>query len=90
MEVSPLDTIAAACACDHKPCICPTTTRVLQFVMSSPPGAYFTEEQRKWCLKEIGFFELHRAERYVGHDDTVLARGVMEAWRDYAREQGLL
>jgi hypothetical protein len=45
---------------------------------------------REWCLDEIDRVEGFRRRDYELLDDSELARGVLDAWLDFARDKGLL
>jgi hypothetical protein len=49
-----------------------------------------TAEQRDWCLNEIASVEGYSRSDFEGECDGGLARGVLDAWRDYCRDKGLL
>lgn len=46
--------------------------------------------QREFCLSEISHVEGYSRADYENAGDPVLAAGVLHAWTDYARDQGLL
>jgi hypothetical protein len=49
-----------------------------------------TDLEREWCLTEIESVEGYRREDFVDSDDSALAHGVLNAWKDYCRDMGLL
>ena len=99
---SPLDSVgeALACGCGYvdpnEPelggCVCPSVERALRAFMERRPGtpAAMTPDQRAWCLAEIGSVEGYVRADYEDVADSALARGVLNAWTDYARDKGAL
>ena len=75
-----------ACVCydDGTLCVCPPTEKFLR-----SRGAAMTAEQRQWCVAEIRAVEGWSDYQPDGDDDA-LKRDVLSAWRDYARDKGLL
>jgi hypothetical protein len=49
-----------------------------------------TQDQRQWCLDEIGQVEGYDIKDYVQYSDADLAHGVLSAWTDYCRDKGLI
>lgn len=87
---TPLDDMApAACVCYGAGaiCICPATERALRHIVRG--SVPMSEQRRAWCLTEIGSFEGQRSFETTDSDADV-ARGVLDAWVDYARDKGLL
>lgn len=87
---TPLDDIAPeVCVCygDGAVCVCPSTERALRHVVRG--SVPMSEQQRAWCLTEIGSFE-GQPTFEVTDSDADVARGVLSAWTDYARDKGLL
>ena len=86
---SPLDVLAPdRCLCGYgECCVCPDTERALRHV--SAGGASLTPRQRGWCVIEISKFE-GQPIITVDDSDADVARGVLNAWADYARDKGLL
>lgn len=72
-------------------CICNPTEMALR-AWSSPSWklAPMTPAQREWCLQEIDGVEGYKRADYEPLTDAELARGVLDAWRDYCRDKGLL
>jgi len=96
-QVNVFDGLRAAC-CEgdgypfaHADCICGSEERILRGYIrgdaSLPP---MTSIQRDWCLDEIGSVEGHDRKDYEAFDDSNLARSVLNAWRDFCRDKGLL
>jgi hypothetical protein len=87
---SPLEALAPAdkCFCfgDVEECICPATERGLRIVIRGQ--AQMSPEQREWCLTEIGRVEGYKRSAYEEDDDATIARGVLSAWLDFARDKG--
>ena len=73
------------------PCICSPEERVLRAYIGHysnlPP---MTGEERGWCLEEIHHVEGYDRADYQDASDADLARGVLHAWADSARDHGLL
>lgn len=91
-STTPLDNLApdrCVCECPYG-CQCPPGEKALRFILGHRPGTYFTQEQREWCLDEIGSVEGYRREDYADLSDPEIARGVLDAWLDYCRDKGLL
>jgi len=87
------DVVAGACVCydvrtGGHPCVCTATERQLRLVMDG--GAALTPAQREWCLAEIDGVEGHTRADFDDETDVIVAREVLDAWRDYARDKGLL
>ena len=53
-------------------------------------GRPMTENEREWCLDQITQAEGHEREHYVGCSNKQLARSVLTAWVDIARDKGTL
>jgi hypothetical protein len=49
-----------------------------------------TDEQREWCLDEIGGIEGYDRDEHVQDSDVTLAWTVLHAWVDYCRDKGML
>lgn len=69
---------------------CTSTERALRHWAASGKMPSMTEEQRFYCLSEIGQVEGYRREDYEHNSDRDLARGVLDAWTDYCRDKGLM
>lgn len=73
------------------PCACGPEERVLRAYADStltlPP---MTDEQREWCLDEIGGIEGYDRDEHVQDSDVTLAWTVLHAWVDYCRDKGML
>jgi hypothetical protein len=72
-------------------CVCGAEERVLRAYMrnDSKLGS-MNAEDREWCLGEIAQVEGYDRKDYESCNDAQLARGVLNAWRDYCRDIGLL
>ena len=82
---------AGPCACYHdgSRCACEPNERALRNYASGTDSPQpMTAEQREWCLDEIDGVEGYSRSDYEKHDDSGLASGVLEAWRDYCRDKG--
>lgn len=102
LDPSPLDSVGAAltCGCGYADpkdpemdgCVCPPVERALRGYMdrrTSLPGP-MNPAQRAWCLQQIDRVEGYDRADYESADDSALARGVLNAWTDYARDKGAL
>lgn len=71
-------------------CICDNVEKYLRALTSqtwnAPP---MTEEQRAWCVAEIRSIE-GWSDYQVPIKDSVIASDVLSAWRDYARDKGVI
>lgn len=71
-------------------CVCGPTERVLRAHMHPQWNVEpLTEEQRAWCVAEIRSIE-GWSDYQMPVKDSVLASDVLSAWRDYARDKGLI
>ena len=91
MPRSPLDVLAPeSCLCGYgECCVCPDTERALRRVIAGMPIT-MTPAQREWCLTEIDRVEGYDRADFQNDEDQDLARVVMSAWTDYARDKGLM
>ena len=71
-------------------CVCGPEERVLRAFLDPNTPLKMTPEQREWCYAEIDAIESHDRSDYEAGTDAELARGVLNAWTDYCRGQGLL
>jgi hypothetical protein len=72
-------------------CICGADERILRgYIREDPKLPPMTQAQREWCLNEIGSVEGYTRSDFECECDGGLARGVLNAWRDYCRDKGLL
>ena len=72
-------------------CACPPMERALRaWSRNDPFVAPMTAAQREHCLSEIASVEGYDAAEFEGSPDDDVARGVLNAWRDYCRDKGLL
>jgi hypothetical protein len=73
------------------PCACGEQERVLRSyadnLLSLPP---MTDEQRDWCLDEIGKVEGYDRSEHENDTDVALAQTVLRAWTDYCRDKGMM
>ena len=77
----------AACAVE---CCCGVTERVLCAYIAGACAVAMTTKQRDWCLNQIGQVEGRVMSEYAFDTDVELARAVLDAWADYARDKGIL
>lgn len=93
MTAMPGSEAAPDCMCYMKPlpCICEPTERLLRLYAYSGRRdlAALTVEQRRWCLAEIDAIEGQPDDLETAADSD-LARAVLTAWTDYARDKGLI
>lgn len=73
-------------------CICDDVEKALRAYSSPHYHPHpMTPEQREWCRAELDGIEGHsRADSGENPTDDLLARCVLWAWQDYARDKGLL
>jgi len=71
-------------------CWCPPTEKVLRTIIDGRDDIVLTDDQREWCLQEIGRVEGYNRDDYKNGTSADLARAVLEAWTDYCRDKGLL
>lgn len=69
-------------------CECGPQERYLRAVTRG--DAILNPGQREWCLSEIDQVEGYSRADYAHEEDDAIARGVLSAWTDYARDKGLL
>lgn len=72
---------------DHE-CICGPDERAIRAAIRGE--ITLTEAQREYCLAEIGQVEGYDRAKHVRDTDVQLARNVLGAWTDFARDKGLL
>lgn len=72
------------------PCVCGITEKALRAWCSLQSMPKMTPEQREWCLSEIDSVEGYSRNDYEQCPDELLANGVLDSWRDYCRDKGLL
>jgi len=72
-----------------EPCVCGITEKALRGWSADllPP---MTKEQREWCLQEIDSVEGYERKTWETVGDGLLANGVLNAWRDYCRDKGMI
>lgn len=83
------------CAAD---CICPPNELALRAWSSisnivtgqSTAGRAMTPGEREWCFQEIDQVEGYCRANHANETDSQLARVVLNAWRDYARDKGMI
>lgn len=87
---SPLDSIAPPrCICAWPDgCLCCDTEKALRWIGWGKGS--LTPEQREWCLAEIDSVEGYERRHYERASDADVAKGVLHAWTEYARDKGLL
>ncbi len=69
-------------------CVCGVTERVLRAYASLRCTVPMTADQRAWCIDQVRQVEGQSASNY--DMDEELARMVLAAWLDYARDKGAL
>jgi len=70
-------------------CVCGATEKALRGWANKRLTTPMTQEQREWCLAEIGSVEGYTAKDYIKCDDDHLALSVLTAWMDYCRDKGM-
>jgi hypothetical protein len=80
-------TVACCANGDHE-CICGPDERAIRAVIRGE--ITMTETQREYCLAEIGQVEGYDRAEHVSDTDVQLARNVLGAWTDFARDKGML
>ena len=79
------------CQCDMQArvCVCSPTEKALRaWVNGVIPD--MDAEQRAWCLREIEAVEGFTEDDHEGLGSAGLARAVLHAWAEIARDKGLL
>jgi len=73
-------------------CVCSDQERVLRaYVGEFPDLPPMSPEQRAWCLEEIASMgDSTQQGDFAGLSDGYLARQVLQAWLDYARDKGVI
>ncbi len=77
------------CLGEQVTCVCGSEERALRAIAAGR-GPDLTDEQREWCLSEIGSIEGYRRDEHEGDNSVVLANVTIRAWADYCRDKGLL
>jgi len=82
------------CVCDNcafqlTRCVCLDEERALRLVMRWT-NMSLTRSQREECIREIESVEGYSRDDCEGLSDADVARMVLNAWADYARDKGLL
>ena len=97
MNISFLDVFAPKlCIClglqaDKDNCVCPPLERFMRAYAERLPMTAMSPEQREECIQEVIYCsEGSNRTDYEALSDQDLARGVLYAWADYARDKGLL
>ncbi len=89
MSDCPNRTPALTCQCYdvEAHCVCSDTEKQVRWWMAGHGS--MDSAQREWCLNEIDQSPetMHRSD-YEGLTDQEIARGVLDAWRDIARDKG--
>lgn len=78
------------CARGDQECICPQSECVLRHYINGENIRPMNQNEREWCLDEIGSVEGYRRSDYESYSDADLASTVLRAWVDYCRDKGLL
>lgn len=86
--------VTDACQCfgSEWTCMCGPLERVLRIYAYQATHALpaMTPKQKEWCVNEIVYCSEGTTRRDVeGGDDQQLARAVLSAWLDFARDKGL-
>jgi hypothetical protein len=71
-------------------CVCSPEEKALRAWAYHGRTEAMTAEQRAWCLGQIRQVEGYASADHVGDSDAALAKVVLGAWRDYARDIGVL
>lgn len=71
-------------------CICQATERFVRAYGYDEKGELprLTPEQRTWMLDEVGRVEGYSRDEHEADTDRWLAKTVLSAWRDHARDKG--
>lgn len=86
-----LETVQCCYAGSGEHCVCPHSERILRaFADHALSLPNMTQQQREWCLNEIGSVEGYERGDYANCSDSDLAITVLHAWTDYCRDKGLL
>jgi len=64
-------------------------TSTLCNIARQPGGVHLTIDERRACLNELALHERYAGEDRRGCDDPELARRILDAWKAYAKEQGV-
>lgn len=70
-------------------CRCGDDERVLRAILAGRVTAPMTPVQRQWCIGEFIRVEGNTASMVEQRSDRDLARAVLSAWLDEARDKGL-
>lgn len=81
--------LSCICFGDRDQCGCPDSEMAIRHYAKGLPMPSMTDGQRAWCLREISRVESFSRSAYAGTSDQDLARGLLEAWLEYARDKGL-
>lgn len=94
-DLPDLPAVPVKCVCydsQAQPCVCLPTERVLRWWSQQGNAGcnLMTAAQREWCLDEIASVEGYKREDYELQPDADVARDVLNAWRDYCRDKGMI
>ena len=93
MSAGPADPWPSAPCCmfsrADENCRCGPDERVLRAILAGSVTAPMTRHQRAWCIAEVARGEGNRRQDVEDLGDQDLARAVLGAWLDEARDKGL-
>jgi hypothetical protein len=81
--------LSCVCFGDPDECGCPDGEVAVRHYAKGLPMPPMTPQQQCWCLREIGSVEGFRGSDYLTSSDQGLAKALLEAWLEYARDKGL-
>lgn len=73
-------------------CVCGPDERFLRHLARGWSDYVMTTEQKTWCAAEIRACgdATHQPDHFDDYDDQDMAKAVLSAWSDYARDKGLI
>lgn len=77
-------------ACEYQNICCGDEAALRHFTYNRNDIPPMTPEQREWCLAEIKSVEGYDVAGLDRCTDMLLAKTVLHAWADYARDKGLM
>jgi hypothetical protein len=80
----------APCCYGTEGCVCTDMEQALRAWAGAAPMPPMTPEQREDCLDVIGGVEGFVRADFANESDETVAKGVLEAWTEYARDKGCL
>lgn len=78
------------CMGEDEHCVCADMERAMRGWIRGDQIPPMTEAQRNCCLDEIGRVEGNVRAEHEHLPDGQLARDVLSAWTDFARDKGLI